>query len=427
MADNAGSRFFEGLRVTADHLRHVQDRLWEAVGDLRASVGLGRIAWGLRAEVTSTHITLTPGVAFSTGGVRLAIDTDLSLDLPDPGDGGPWVLALRAVNEDRESLRFGGQATLVTLRAEAVVEPAPDGDDPDMLVIGRITTTEGGFAIEQDPMLFAAAGHHGHSGGFVQDDAGLWHYDGPEIDGLTGLSDRINEVAEMARVPGPEGPRGPRGNRGTAGTNGVDGTNGTDGTDGTDGADGSDGADGADGGIGPEGPPGPQGEPGERGQRGPRGNTGPAGEGLDPEWPAVGKLSWTHASRVTSQQAIGVLADLVIDVTSPFDGRFQDPDVHGNPLQVWFEATRNRQIGSVVCFPGDTTIEGQSVLWKPINLDDFANTLGPGGRLLIRLHTGALFDERGRAYSHTLDEIIGISGPRAPGGVFESWITVERG
>ena len=34
MAENAGSRYYEGLRVTADHLQHMQDRLWEAVADI---------------------------------------------------------------------------------------------------------------------------------------------------------------------------------------------------------------------------------------------------------------------------------------------------------------------------------------------------------------------------------------------------------
>ena len=57
MADNAGSRFFEGLRVTADHLRHLQDSLWEAVTDLRRTVGLGGIAWGLRIQAGSGGVT----------------------------------------------------------------------------------------------------------------------------------------------------------------------------------------------------------------------------------------------------------------------------------------------------------------------------------------------------------------------------------
>ena len=51
MAEDARTIFVDGLRVTADHLQHMQDRLREAVADLRRTVGLGRVAWGLRAEL----------------------------------------------------------------------------------------------------------------------------------------------------------------------------------------------------------------------------------------------------------------------------------------------------------------------------------------------------------------------------------------
>ena len=64
-------------------MRHLQDRLWEAVSDLRLTFGLGRIAWGLRAEPSGDGVALSPGVAFAPSGVRLAVDTELQLTVPD--------------------------------------------------------------------------------------------------------------------------------------------------------------------------------------------------------------------------------------------------------------------------------------------------------------------------------------------------------
>ena len=46
MADDARTIFVDGLRVTTEHLEHLQDRLRDAILDLRCAVGLGRIAWG---------------------------------------------------------------------------------------------------------------------------------------------------------------------------------------------------------------------------------------------------------------------------------------------------------------------------------------------------------------------------------------------
>ena len=68
MADDARSQFVEGLRVTAEHLQHLQDRLRESTLDLRRSVGLSHIAWGLTVSVADGQLRVEPGVAFSPGG-----------------------------------------------------------------------------------------------------------------------------------------------------------------------------------------------------------------------------------------------------------------------------------------------------------------------------------------------------------------------
>jgi len=66
------------LRVSAEHLQHLQDRLRESVLDVRNAIGLGRVAWGLRATLGGSNVDITAGVAFASGGVRLAVDNPLS-------------------------------------------------------------------------------------------------------------------------------------------------------------------------------------------------------------------------------------------------------------------------------------------------------------------------------------------------------------
>jgi len=46
MAEDARTQFVDGLRVSAEHLQHLQDRLRESVLDVRNAIGLGRVAWG---------------------------------------------------------------------------------------------------------------------------------------------------------------------------------------------------------------------------------------------------------------------------------------------------------------------------------------------------------------------------------------------
>src|SRR3989442_13727903 len=102
MADDARTQFVAELRVTADHLTHLQDRLREGIIDLRRSVGLGRIAWGLRVQANG-GVAIAPGVAFAPGGVRLAIATAVTLSAP--GNPGLFRGVLRAGNSDREARR----------------------------------------------------------------------------------------------------------------------------------------------------------------------------------------------------------------------------------------------------------------------------------------------------------------------------------
>lgn len=457
MAENAGSRFFEGLRVTADHLRHLQASLWEAVADLRRSVGLGRIAWGLRASLDDTSLTLSAGVAFAPDGSRLAVDTDLTIAVPD--GTAPFAVVLTGINEDRASLRLGDEPTYVTLRAEAAILPEADlPEDAASLVIARLvaaTDAPAGLAVEQDPTLFAATGHHGHSGEFHQDAAGRWLYDGPPIAGLEDLAASVAAlqaaVAAAGAVPGPqgpEGPAGPPGEAGPAGPTGPVGPRGPQGTEGSRGATGElgppgeQGPQGRPGEQGPLGPPGPRGErgepgepgaqglqgiQGERGQRGQRGLQGPPGLGLDPDWPMVRGVSWKHATSISLDEAASLIESLTVALTHPVADEDQER-AGGQPVQVWFEPAPERSTspGTIVSLPGTAKISDTRIQWRSsASARQILAAMRGGGRLLIRLHCGAIRDTEGRAYSNSLEAVAGPKGPRVPGGVFESWLFVK--
>jgi hypothetical protein len=451
MAENAGPRFSEGLRVTAVHLRELQDRLWEAVADLRLGLGLGRIAWGLRAELGAAGVTLAPGVAFAPSGVRLAVDTNLTLELPDTAP--PLILVLRAINEDLESLRVGGRPTLVTLRAAAEVI-AEDGAtlNADSLIIGRISE---GPVLAQAPELFAATGHHTHTGAFTQDAAGRWSYDGPPIPGLAEFGDRIAALEDAGSVrgpqgdPGPEGPTGPEGPAGPPGAQGADGApgpagpqgdpgpQGEQGPEGPPGPEGQRGTRGATGPAGPQGDPGPQGQqgpegpPGPEGQRGTRGATGPAGppgEGLDPEWPIVEKVSWTHGATMPIAEVLDLLGNLEFTLSAPLSDISRQTNGF-EPVQVWLERNDpDQQIPPIRFLPGKISMDEIVIRWNAAVQAGFLREfLGRGGRLLIRLHCGAITDRDSRPYSNTLERLIESKGPRVPGGVLESWVFVRGG
>ncbi|MEO7086639.1 MAG: hypothetical protein ABI442_16175 [Gemmatimonadaceae bacterium] len=284
MAEDARTQFIDGLRVTADHLQHLQDRLRESVLDVRNTFGLSRVAWGLHVTANpSGGVHVTPGVAFSPSGVRLAIDSPVTLAVrnrrPACRDSarGAWR---------REALRLNGLPTLITLDTHAEVGPPPAADDTDALVIGTVTRGDGSVSVAQDDSMFVAVGPHKHTGTHIQDSDGRWHYDGTAISGGAdaGPSGPQGETGP-AGADGPAGPKGDPGEPGTAGPPGPQGDPGPPGDvgpAGPPGLQGPSGPEGATGTVGVSDVPGPAGPPGAQGDPGPQGTPGSAGPKEDP-------------------------------------------------------------------------------------------------------------------------------------------------
>ena len=274
MATEARAQFLDGLRVTSEHLTHLQDRLRDAIGDLRRTVGLGHVGWGLRVTVEGDVVRVDPGVAFSPSGIRLALDT--VTEVPAPDADGDFRVIVDAENSDREALRLDDTPTLI-LQSTTLRVVADDGSalSADALVIATLNRSGETLTVTQGPGLFVAAGAHSHSGEFLQDADGRWHYDGQRLSPEAGL--------------GPPGPAGPTGTQGSPGPPGSAGQIGPQGEPGPPGPVGPAGAPGAEGPAGPTGPaggaPGEQGPPGPPGPEGPQGPTGPEGV-MGPTGPA---------------------------------------------------------------------------------------------------------------------------------------------
>lgn len=426
---DARTVFVDGLRVTADHLQHLQDRLRESVLDLRRVVGTGRVAWGLVAAADGDRVRLEPGLAFSPGGVRLSLESAVGLDVPP--ERGSWRLVLRAANADVESLRVGTRATLVTLRTTAELVPAGGGEapGPDALAVATVTRKARGVDVEQDDELFVAAGRHGHSGKHFQDADGRWHYDGPRL--------QAGEVAAGPQGdPGPPGPQGPKGDPGPAGPKGDAGPRGEKGDAGPQGPPGPAGTSatggGAAGPAGPAGPPGPVGPQGPAGAQGPAGPAGPpgppgpagAGSAVDTTWPHVAGVSWPHGGGLLPAAAAERLRAMTFQLSAPLH-----PDLVAAPpdvVQVWVENSNAQAVSPVLSLAGTLKLDGQTVTWTTSHPADLlVRSLPAGARVTVRLNCGFLFDARKRPFSATTAGLTGIAAPTFPGGVFESWFAIN--
>jgi hypothetical protein len=414
MAGDARTKFIDGMRVTADHMEHLQARLQEAVRDLRHVVGPRRVAWGLRVSIQGNTVSVEPGVAFAPSGVRLNIDSPAQLILP--AGAPPFRVTLKAVETDRASLRVGDQPTLIQLQTSAVIE-AGGAPDPgfDALVIARLQSVNGALTAVQDLTLFAVSGYHQHSGDFVPGPDGTLYFDGPKVIGAKG------DKGDPG-VAGAKGDKGDKGDPGVAGAKGDKGDKGDPGVAGPKGDKGDPGTPGATGAPGAPGAPGPKGDKGDKGD---------PGTGVDLDVTMVGSVPWKQGDSIGMPEGLKFLTNpivvtftntLLVDTALPVQ----------QAVEVWVhQSTINAQAvpPPIIALHGNVGIAANTVTWTPSDAATSARLLiGAGGRVMIRIHCGLIYDKAKRPVSACLNAIAAFKNPiPVPGGVFESWFFVKAG
>ena len=213
MADEPGTRFVDGLRVTPSHLNHLQTVAAQGIADLRTVVGRGMIGAGLRIVAADDgSLSISPGLALTPSGQPVRLDLPVVVELA--ADATEAAVGLRAVSHDDPATMVGDVATIVTLLTEVVV-PA-DAADPDTVVIGTLTRDGDAVTVTQDPARFVARAGHRHGGGFEQDGAGIWRFDGAVLD--------LGDIEGVQGPPGPPGEAGAPGEPGAAGAPGPAGS-----------------------------------------------------------------------------------------------------------------------------------------------------------------------------------------------------------
>ncbi|GEM_PF-2598001 len=223
--------FLDGMRISKEHLEHLQAYLHLATMQLRESVGEGKVVHGLKVKATATGITVGPGLAFDGFGRPLALDTAQDLV---PLFAGADVLYAVLAHDLRYGQFFKGFPTVITdhvkLELRTVPPPYADGavrfaeirsaapettspiivatlsrldahattpaataislsDAPVILSDGPITpalpTAASPFLIAQSGRWYLPPLDHGHSGRFYDDAQSRMRYDGDPM-GLAG-------------------------------------------------------------------------------------------------------------------------------------------------------------------------------------------------------------------------------------------------
>jgi len=134
---------FDGLRITTDHIDHLQGSIHSAIADLRGILGLSRIHRGFGVTAVDEHsVRVDPGLAFDAHGRRVVSDEPVTLEIPAAtATTRQFVCVAYDQGADGE---VEGHLTRIWDAARVDIRPAPPAIADDAIVIAVLEPTESG-------------------------------------------------------------------------------------------------------------------------------------------------------------------------------------------------------------------------------------------------------------------------------------------
>jgi hypothetical protein len=75
---------------------------------------------------------------------------------------------------------------------------------------------------------------------------------------------------------------------------------------------------------------------------------------------------------------------------------------------------------------GRAQVTPQTLTWASSHVANvLLEAFREGGRVLVRIHCGLLYDTKRRPFSAALDAVVTLESVRLPGGVMETWFFIK--
>jgi hypothetical protein len=193
-------RVFDGLRITTEHVNHLQGALHSALRDLRAIAGPG-VHRGLTVEADADAVTIQPGLAIDLIGNRLVCDDAIKLSVVGLAIDEPRFVCLRY--DSVESGEVEGRPTLVWDSCAADVRAVAPALDENVVVLARVVkAAEGPLRVETpSPEAAPAAAPAAEDAGGLQITQGLLQLTGEDGAGLAAILAAAVRAQKLSAEP----------------------------------------------------------------------------------------------------------------------------------------------------------------------------------------------------------------------------------
>lgn len=135
-------RVFDGLRITTEHMNHLQGSFQSALQEIRQVLGLGRVHYGL--EVLSHGkggIVVQPGLAFDSNQNRLVLDEPRSLPVEFPEGHSSLYVCLKY--DQMEDGKVEDHPTMIWDTCVLSLEPQLPDTKEALVCVARIEMLSG--------------------------------------------------------------------------------------------------------------------------------------------------------------------------------------------------------------------------------------------------------------------------------------------
>jgi hypothetical protein len=174
--DEGRVRFLDGMRVTIEHMEHLQALWLSAAVQLRKAIGTGKVSYGLRVEpAPDNKVKVGSGLAFDRKGHPLALEEEREVALDF---GVSKTLYLTLVYAQRSGGIVNGVPTLVFNELKIVTRADAPPYTDDAVVFAELQGGDGAVSVVQRGEWYMPPLDHGHSGEFKLDAGLRWRYDG---------------------------------------------------------------------------------------------------------------------------------------------------------------------------------------------------------------------------------------------------------
>jgi hypothetical protein len=136
-------RVFDGLRITTEHMDHLQGSFHSALQDMREILGLGKVFYGFRVIPKDAHtITVQPGLAFDFQKNRIVCDEPKSVEVTFKPEEDSQYVCLKY--DQVEGGQVEGRFTLIWDNCSVLLRPTLPEPRENLIPIAKlIRSTEG--------------------------------------------------------------------------------------------------------------------------------------------------------------------------------------------------------------------------------------------------------------------------------------------